>query len=201
MQRNTLTAPDAVDTSGYQRKSPRKKVLLRGKLICDEPFQSIDCTISDISVSGAGIRLFALQNVPERVYLIIMRDGFAHEAEVRWRSRSNLGLLFHRSFSLDREVPTEMQFLKNLWEGGDLRDNPEHAGSLTSVIMYKGIRISVVPADGGFVAYARHTNGPVNAGLNVGEKVTAEAHESVDRALAAAKKAVDTGTVPGVVTK
>ena len=149
----------------------------------------------DISASGAGIRLFANQTVPEHVFLIIMRDGIAHEAEVRWQSRSNLGVLFHRSFSLNGEVPAELEFLKNLWQRPDFHADVRGIRSISSAIVYKGIRLSVVRVDGGFVAYARHIDRSVDAGLNVGERVTAEACDTVDRALAAAKKAVDAGKV------
>jgi hypothetical protein len=199
LQRQRQTAPgnsnslaDAAD--GYERKSPRKKVLLRGKLVCDGT-QLIDCTISDISVSGAGIRLPKQQSVPKQVFLIIMRDAIAHEAEVRWQKRSNLGLLFHRSCLLDGQLPADMEFLKKLWERDDFHIDGRGIRSLSSATLYKGIRISVVPVDGGFAAYARPVDCQADGGLNIGKQVMAEVHDTVDAALAAAKKAVDAGKV------
>jgi hypothetical protein len=173
----------------------RKKVLLRGKLLCDGGTQFVDCTIRDISPAGAGIRLFVDHDLPQRVYLIVMRDGVAHEAEVRWQSRTNYGLKIRRSFSMDAPLPEEWEFLKALWQRGDLHADSKGLCSVSSVTLYKGERISIVPVDGGFVAYARNLNGPIDPGINLGERVTGQRYETVEAAVKAAKAAIDTGEV------
>ena len=90
--------------------------MLRARIVADGGTYWIDCAIRDISGVGAGITLPAERVVPKRVFLIVMRDGIAHEAEVRWQVRRNLGVLFHRSFSLGQELPAEVQYLKRLSE-------------------------------------------------------------------------------------
>lgn len=178
-----------------RRKSPRKKVLLRGKLVCHDATQFIDCTIRDISPAGAGIRLFVDQDLPRRLILVAMRDGVAHEAEVRWQLRTNYGLRIHRSFSLDDPLPEEFGYLKSFWERGDLHAHSRGVSSPASVTLYKGERISVVPADGGFVAYARNLNAPVDPGINFGERISPKPYATAEGALKAAKTAIDTGQI------
>ena len=154
----------------------------------------MDCTIRDVSAFGAGISLFTDQPLPKEVLLIVSRDSLAYEAEIRWRSRLNLGLFFARSFSLEGVLPPEFSFLQRLWESGDLSAYAHGVRSLSRMTEYKGFRISVVPLEGGFVAFAQHIDS-VDAGLNIGERITAGVHQTVDRALAAARLTIDAARV------
>jgi hypothetical protein len=174
-----------------RRRAPRKNVVLRGKLVCAGSTEGIDCTIRDISATGAGIRLIGDQPATDRVFMIVIRDGVAHEGEIRWRSRQKLGLHFTRSYSLAGDMPSDMKFLKALW------DRPEfHTGvgrELSRVAVYRGSRISVIPVDGGYAAFARRLDAPVDAGVNLGDRLTVHPQSTVERALAAARVTIDSG--------
>jgi hypothetical protein len=108
-----------------QRSSPRRKALLTAKVVDRESAQSIDCTIRDISDGGAGIEFAADQIVPNQVFLIDMRSGNAHKAEVRWRKPRRAGLRFLQTISLRESVPEDVQHLKRLWESGSARPAPD----------------------------------------------------------------------------
>ena len=169
--------------------------MIRARIVTDGGAHWIDCAIRDISAFGAGIILPAEHVLPKRVFLIVMRDGIAHEAEVRWQTRRNLGVLFHRTFPLDQEMPAEFQFLKQLAEGGAGQSEGATAffGNLAS--SYKGFRISVIRENGGYGACAQKIDGTVVCGFTIGERVTAKAYDTVDGAVAAARAAIDTGSM------
>jgi hypothetical protein len=109
--------PKASSQVAEKRKSPRKKAILRGKMVSERGAQSIDCTIRDISDTGARIDLAADQIVPAHFVLIDMRNGNAYEAEVKWRMRSQIGMSFVRCISLDGPLSPENRYLKHLWAG------------------------------------------------------------------------------------
>src|SRR5947209_15347919 len=101
-----------------RRKSPRSKTFLLGKVVSLRGVYLFDCDIRNISASGACIALSARPFVPKNVFLIIMKNGAAHEAEVKWRDLPQLGLEFLRSYALDGQVPDELGFLQQLWARG-----------------------------------------------------------------------------------
>jgi len=104
------------DTSpAEKRKSARKKSFLRGKIAYDRGAHSFDCIIRDISDTGARIDLPLDQIVPKQFVLIDMRTGNAYEVEVKWRKRSQFGLTFLRSFTLDGPLSADRRYLKHLW--------------------------------------------------------------------------------------
>ena len=76
------------------RSSKRTRTLLAGKL-CYGNGLSTDCTISDISESGARVRSDMAAILPAEVFLVHLRDQKAFEATVVWRrANGNLGLRF-----------------------------------------------------------------------------------------------------------
>jgi hypothetical protein len=113
------------DPYADQRSSPRRKALLPAKVVDRDSARSIDCTIRDISDGGAGIEFAADQIVPNQVFLIDMRSGNAHKAEVRWRKPRKAGLRFLQTISLREPVPEELQHLKRLWESASARPAPD----------------------------------------------------------------------------
>jgi PilZ domain-containing protein len=107
------------------RTSHRKKSFLLGKIAYDGGAYSFDCTIRDISQSGARIGIPDGQIVPKQVYLIDMRSGIAYASEVKWRAASQLGLVFTSFFSLDGQLPEETRYLKRLRAGSFNGSNPD----------------------------------------------------------------------------
>src|ERR1051325_3553263 len=77
-----------------QRRSKRTRTLLAGKL-CDGMGLSTDCTISDLSDTGARVRADTAAIVPADIFLVHLREQKAFEATVVWRRANGyLGLKF-----------------------------------------------------------------------------------------------------------
>jgi hypothetical protein len=103
-------APGGVE----QRKAPRKKVLLTGKVIYGDGAQVFDCTIRDISATGARITLAQGRVIPEAVYLLDMGNRMAYQAQVVSQRAGGFGLRFAKTMKLT-EVPPELRYLKRIW--------------------------------------------------------------------------------------
>jgi PilZ domain len=174
-----------------RRKSPRKKSLLFGKLAFASGAESLDCTICDISLSGARISLPQAQTVPADLYLIVMRSGIAHRSEVRWRTGSQLGVRFLNSISLDGDT-SEVEFLKALWRSGsatspaDTNTAPSRTGYFET--SYKGYRIVAVSEGAGYVVYTHNLDCAPRGDSGVGKRITNCSYATIDLALTAAKK-------------
>jgi hypothetical protein len=97
-----------------QRKAPRKKVLLTGKVIYGGGSYVRDCTIRDISASGARITLTQPQSIPDTVYLLDLVNRMAYEAVVVSQRAGGCGLKFGKTQKL-ADVPPELRFLKRIW--------------------------------------------------------------------------------------
>src|SRR6185437_9325996 len=76
-----------------------------------------DCTIRDLSDTGARIDLLESHILPKYFVLIDLRNGNAYEAELKWRTRFQIGISFVRSFALDGPLSPENLYLKRLWAG------------------------------------------------------------------------------------
>jgi hypothetical protein len=61
---------------------------------------SSSCTIQNLSVGGAQVRLAAPLAVPHSVCLLDLSNWLAHEAEIAWRKDTTVGLRFRVSYDL-----------------------------------------------------------------------------------------------------
>jgi hypothetical protein len=98
-----------------QRKSPRKKVLLSGKIIYGDGTHVLDCTIRDISTTGARIALAQGRTIPERVYLLDMVNRVAYESAVLSERSGGFGLKFNKTLKLAEVTAPELRYLKRIW--------------------------------------------------------------------------------------
>jgi len=77
-----------------RRKSPRKNVLLTGKVIHGEGAYVLDCTIRDVSTTGARITLAKVGQIPQRVFLLDLANRVVYETEVMSERAGGVGLKF-----------------------------------------------------------------------------------------------------------
>src|SRR5258708_3726002 len=92
-----MAQPDSADLPPRvvnQRKTPRKRTLLGGKVIYGDGQQVRDCTIRDIPETGARIVMAKGQVIPTGVFLIDRRSRIAYEAPVSWIKAPDFGLTF-----------------------------------------------------------------------------------------------------------
>jgi hypothetical protein len=108
-------SPATPDGAGNRRKGGRKRVLLGGKIVYHDGNTALDCTILDVSETGARIRLSRGQGVPSRVYLIDIRSHRAHEVTIAWFKPPLAGLRFEKSYVFDASLPEHLGYLRKIW--------------------------------------------------------------------------------------
>jgi hypothetical protein len=94
------------------RRSPRKRVLLGGKIVYNEGSYTYDCRIRDLSDGGARVVVAAGLVIPTHVVLIDTRAGIAYESEVAWMKAPEFGLKFLATHSIRGALPPQLQYLK-----------------------------------------------------------------------------------------
>ena len=95
------------------RRSPRKRMVIPGKLAFGSVPQAFDCLIGDMSVGGARVRVKPGLAVPNELYLVHLNEWFAYEARVVWRrADGNMGLAFRRSFDLDGAIRPDLRTMR-----------------------------------------------------------------------------------------
>jgi hypothetical protein len=97
------------------RNEPRRRVLLTGKLVYGFPEMTLDCAISDVSRTGARVRLAGPEALTDPIYLINVRHGLAFLAREAWRRGSLVGLEFVRYWDLRAPEPGLPPIVRRLW--------------------------------------------------------------------------------------
>ena len=97
------------------RKSPRKQVLLTSKIVYGDGAFVFDCTIRDISATGARITLAQGRTIPDEIYLLDMSNRMAYQAKVVSERASGFGLKFLKAMKLSDINTAELRYLKRIW--------------------------------------------------------------------------------------
>jgi hypothetical protein len=90
---------DAVVRLNQRRVEPRLRVLLAGKLAFPDSSVTADCSIRNLSETGALIVVSDLA-LPSDPFLIVIRHAFLHRARTAWRRGSKAGLSFVSSWRM-----------------------------------------------------------------------------------------------------
>jgi len=107
---------DAPSGDGSElRKAVRKKVLVTGKIIWDEGAHVADCSILDMSATGARVAIKTHQTVPETVFLLDMANRMAHKATVASQRADGFGLKFLNSWKLADVAAPDLRYLKRIY--------------------------------------------------------------------------------------
>jgi hypothetical protein len=77
-----------------RRNSERKRTLLQGRVVFNNRFSTIECTVKDLSGTGAQIVFEHPTEIPRQVELEIPSRGLAVRCEVRWSRDKRHGLMF-----------------------------------------------------------------------------------------------------------
>jgi hypothetical protein len=102
------------DGSDERRAERRRRVLLFGRIADATGATLADCAITNLSSTGAQVRLYAARKLPGLVYLIDPKTHTAHLCQVIWQREDRQGLCFHNTFDLDKEIDERLHFLKTL---------------------------------------------------------------------------------------
>lgn len=77
-----------------QRKQPRLRVLLKGRIYFNNGSSSIDCLVRDMSATGARLMLSETATLPEKFDLYILQKERTYRASLRWRREDGVGVTF-----------------------------------------------------------------------------------------------------------
>ena len=100
--------------SAERRSAPRRRALLKGKIVYPHNSLSADCTVRDLSSGGARIRVDP-GAVTADPFLIVVSQAVVHEAQTAWRVGDQAGLRFVRSTDLSGETPLRLRAVQRLW--------------------------------------------------------------------------------------
>ena len=107
---------DPTDENGSEhRAEPRRRVLLSGKIVYGFPEMTLDCAVSDLSPSGARVRLGGPEPLKDPIYLIIVRHAAAFLAREAWREGAVVGLTFARRFDLGNPTTDLPKLVRQIW--------------------------------------------------------------------------------------
>jgi hypothetical protein len=79
---------------GDHRMSPRRRILKAGIAASNERRITVNCTVRDISDTGARLRIEGSMTVPDTFELLIPLDGLEAACQVVWRKGSEVGVKF-----------------------------------------------------------------------------------------------------------
>jgi hypothetical protein len=97
-----------------RRPKPRKRVLYGGRVVYQDGAHHFDCTIRDISETGARIALKPGQPIASKVYLIDTRSRIVHESRVAWNNGREAGLQFLNTFAVSSIDNKDLLYLRRL---------------------------------------------------------------------------------------
>ena len=97
-----------------RRREPRRRALLKGKIVYVDNSFSADCTIRDLSPTGARI-LAAPEAIRGDPFLIVVKEVVVHRSRVAWRLDEQTGLQFVQSSELGGDVPLHLKTIQRLW--------------------------------------------------------------------------------------
>lgn len=96
-------------------RQPRKRVLLTGIVATAADARSFDCTICDLSQTGARIVVGKGVQLPAEFYLINIRDRVAYDAKLVRSDGAEAGVVFKKTIALSGLSDPSLGFLKRLW--------------------------------------------------------------------------------------
>jgi hypothetical protein len=110
-----MTDDKSVPPPAERRPKGRKRVLLTGIVTYAEGAFSFDCTLRNLSETGARIAIGKNMQFPSDFYLINVRDRVAYDAKLIWNSSTEVGVTFKNTLPLAGITDPKLSFLKRLW--------------------------------------------------------------------------------------
>lgn len=87
-------AANALAKDGEARRAPRRRVLKAGIAASNDRRLTVNCTVRDLSDTGARLRIEGSMTVPDTFELIIELDGLEAPCQVVWRKGGEVGVKF-----------------------------------------------------------------------------------------------------------
>lgn len=88
-----------------QRRQPRLRVFLKGRIHFNNGASSIDCLVRDMSSTGARLLLSETATLPEKFDLHIPQKDRTYRAQLRWRREDGIGVTFDHGSDMAETAP------------------------------------------------------------------------------------------------
>ncbi len=79
--------------SDDNRTAQRHRTLKGGKIVVNDGFSTFDCTIRNLSETGAKLTVTSPWGIPQR-FTLAMHDGREFACDVAWRTETEIGVRF-----------------------------------------------------------------------------------------------------------
>jgi hypothetical protein len=75
------------------RSSPRQRTLKGGRIVINDGFSTFQCTVRNLSESGARLKVTSIIGIPDS-FQLVMDDGRKFACSVVWRTETEIGVIF-----------------------------------------------------------------------------------------------------------
>jgi hypothetical protein len=82
----------AVPMLRHRRKAPRRRVLKTGSI--EFGGTAIECTVRNMSISGAALEVLSPLYIPDRFTLFIPSEQSKRTCHITWRTGKRMGVVF-----------------------------------------------------------------------------------------------------------
>jgi 2-succinyl-5-enolpyruvyl-6-hydroxy-3-cyclohexene-1-carboxylate synthase len=83
----------AAKAEDARRVAKRQRVLKTAKIVLDN-WRAIDCTLRDVSETGAKIIVDSTGHIPEKFRLFLSSDNTIRDVQIAWKQHNMLGVYF-----------------------------------------------------------------------------------------------------------
>ncbi len=88
------TVTDAAQESAERRAERRMRTLKRARIVFNHGHSVFDCTIRNLSPSGALIEVPSMQGIPMQFEIALGESTVRRPCSVRWRTERTMGVHF-----------------------------------------------------------------------------------------------------------
>jgi len=75
------------------RASPRQRTLKGGRIVINDGFSTFQCTVRNLSETGARLKVASIIGIPE-TFQLVMDDGRKFACNVVWKTEAEIGVQF-----------------------------------------------------------------------------------------------------------
>ncbi len=87
--------PQAAPSHTFEehRVAPRRRVLKSAKIVFDD-WRAIDCTVRDVSETGAKLQVGGAHTLPHKFRLLMVSENTIRPVQIAWKLNDTLGVAF-----------------------------------------------------------------------------------------------------------
>jgi hypothetical protein len=79
--------------SDEQRATPRRRTLKGARIVINDGFSTLECTVRNLSESGARLQLPSVVGIPDS-FQLLMDDGRSFACTIAWKTGTEIGVRF-----------------------------------------------------------------------------------------------------------